>query len=348
MPELLALGAMADDHWGHLGRKVVDALRGADEYRARLVHALAGRYVELDGGAAGRRSIVALLGAIGEVRTGEPGGPQDLRPALIRLAAEQDVHYDDRQLLRLAELELADGHELPAPGSSSRSSARTCLTRWRVPEGLGALVRRLTDPVLNPGEAWADAALADVAERGTEWRELLAHARTASAARPPPSGTRPRAALIEPLDTEAVRERLTHWLRLVGRPRTRPLLHRGWGADPNATFDAYNTDALRGLTWILALLPAHADTRPCPRRPRRDRAQEGLEGSAGQPQAWPTRGQRAGAHRRRSRPRRAGPARHPRHVQGRAQAPRHRPRSPRRGLGLTREEIEELAVPAYG
>ncbi|MFI6880137.1 DUF4132 domain-containing protein [Streptomyces sp. NPDC050400] len=259
VPELLALGAMADDHWGHLGRKVVDALRGADEpYRAQLVHALAGRYAELDEGAAGRRSIVALLGAVGEVRTGEPGGPQDLRPALIRLAAEQDVHYDDRQLLRLAELELADGHELP--GEFVAVVRRTCLTRWRVPEGLGALVRRLTDPVLNPGEAWSDAALADVAERGAPWRELLAHARTASAARPSAKWDAAARTLIEPLDGEAVRERLTHWLRLVGRPRTRPLLHRGWGADPNATFDAYNTDALRGLTWILALLPAHQDT----------------------------------------------------------------------------------------
>ncbi|MFF4251266.1 DUF4132 domain-containing protein [Streptomyces sp. NPDC001663] len=262
VPQLLAHAEMVDNHWGWEHRKVIDAVRDADDaFRGRLVHALAARYHELEPGTPTRRSIVALLA---HLRMPEPHGEAqllDTRSALIRLAAEQDVHYNSAELTRLAELELADGRELP--GEFVAVVRRSCLTLWNGRAQLGPLVAQLSHPVLNPGEAWADRALAELSDLGPRWHQLLAHAATATSARPSAKWERTAAALMEQLGAEEVRERVTAWLRLVGRPRTRPLLDRRYGADPNVTFDPYNADALRGLTWLLSFLPG---------RPESDRA----------------------------------------------------------------------------
>jgi hypothetical protein len=257
VPELLALADMVDDHWGWEHRRVLDAVCAADGgFQARLVHALAARYHELESGAREQRSIVLLLAGLGRMRPPSEDHPVDMRSALLRLAAEQDVHHDEDRLVRLAELELADGRELP--GEVVAVIRRTHLSLWNGKEKLGPLAARLTHPVVNPGEAWADRALADLTGLGRPWELLLAHAVTATTARPSAKWERTARAHIEALGAEKVRERLTDWLRLVGRPRTRPLLSL-WGA-PNATFDPFNADALRGLAWILSFLPAHPDT----------------------------------------------------------------------------------------
>jgi hypothetical protein len=259
VPELLALAEMVDDHWGWEHRKVIDAVRGADErFQGRLVHVLAARYHALEPGTGGRRSIVALLGNLGDVRMPAEDKPLDTRAALLSLSAEQDVHYECEQLIRLAELELADGRELP--GEFVAVVRRTHLTLWNGKAKLGALAARLNRPVVNPGEAWADLALAELPELAPVWEQLLAHAATANAARPSAKWEKAGRALIEAVGPEEARSRLVPWLRLVGRPRTRPLLNRGWSADPNATFDPFNADALRGLAWLLSFLPPHPET----------------------------------------------------------------------------------------
>ncbi|WP_406442829.1 DUF4132 domain-containing protein [Streptomyces sp. NBC_01613] len=259
VPQLLAHAEMIDDHWGWEHRKVTDAVCAADGgFQARLLHALAARYHELEHGARERRGIVALLAGLREMRPSTEGQPLDTRSVLIRLAGEQDVHYDMGQLVRLVELELADGRELP--GEFVAVIRRSHLTLWNGKKELAAVVGQLSDPVLNPGEAWADRALDEVSGLGEQWRHLLAHAATATAARPSAKWEQTGRALIETVGAEDVRERLTAWLPLVGRARTRPLLDRGWGADPNVTYDPYNADALRGLTWLLSFLPAHPDT----------------------------------------------------------------------------------------
>ncbi|MCI3275994.1 DUF4132 domain-containing protein [Streptomyces cylindrosporus] len=259
VPLLLAHAEMVGNHWGSQHRKVIDAVRDADgPFQQRLVHALAARFHELEPGTPARRSVVALLGSL---QLPEPHGddqPLDTRAVLIRLAGEQDVHYSVGELIRLAELELADGHELP--GEFVAVVRRTHLALWNGKAQLGPLVARLGRPVVNPGEAWADRALADAADLAPGWERLLAHAATANSARPSTKWEQTATALIEGLGAEAVRERVTAWLRLVGRPRTHPLLDRGWGADPNATLDAYNADALRGLTWLLSFLPGRPDS----------------------------------------------------------------------------------------
>ncbi len=258
VPELLALGAMLDDHWGWEGRKVVDALRAADHgFRARLVHALAGRYHELQDGSAARRRIVYLLNALRSEEVIE-GQSQDTRAALISLAAEQEVQYEPQQLIRLAELELAEGRELP--GDFVALIRRSQVMLWNGAGVLGPLAARLTSPVVNPGEAWSDRALTDLAGLGEDWLRLVAHAATATAARPSAKWERAGRALIDGIGPDDVRAGLLPWLGLVGRPRTRPLLASHYGANPNDTFDPYNANVLRGLTWLLSFLPADAGT----------------------------------------------------------------------------------------
>ncbi|MEU6255990.1 DUF4132 domain-containing protein [Streptomyces sp. NPDC047043] len=347
VPQLLAHAEMVDNHWGWEHRKVIDAVRDADgSFRGRLVHALAARYHELEPGTPARRSIVALLG---NLRLPEPHSetqPLDTRAALIRLAGEQDVHYNTSELVRLAELELADGRELP--GEFVAVVRRTYLTLWNGRAELGPLVAQLSRPVLNAGEAWADCALAELRDLDPGWWQLLAHAATATSARPSAKWERTATALIEPLGAEAVRERVTAWLRLVGRPRTRPLLDRGYGADPNVTFDPYNADALRGLTWLLSFLPG---------RPESDRALGALAETALRrvQGLGPVNPKIANASvnalaRIDGETALAELARLATRVtyKGTLKLLNAALETRARALGLSREEIEELAVPAYG
>jgi hypothetical protein len=55
---------------------------------------------------------------------------------------------------------------------------------WSGKTVLAELAATLDDPVLNPGEAWSYAALADAAAGGQAWWDLLGHAVTAVSAKP--------------------------------------------------------------------------------------------------------------------------------------------------------------------
>ncbi|MFD0005769.1 DUF4132 domain-containing protein [Streptomyces sp. NPDC127178] len=259
VPELLGLFEMTDGKWRRDGHNVAEAIHAADTaFQARLLHGLAARYHELEPGAAGRRHIVDLLNSFRMLRAAAEGQPPVTRAALIGLIADQDVHHDPSGLVRLADQELADGRELS--GEFVAVIRRSYLTVWNGKKRLGDLVARLDGPPVNPGETWSDRALAEVAELGDDWRRLLAHAATATSARPSAKWDRTGRALIAALDADEVRERLLSWLRLAGRPRTGLLLEPRYGPNPNATYDPYNADALRGLAWLLSLLPAHPET----------------------------------------------------------------------------------------
>ncbi|MFB6478479.1 DUF4132 domain-containing protein [Streptomyces virginiae] len=106
--------------------------------------------------------------------------------------------------------------------------------------------------MLNVGEEWAERAMAD--ER---WHELLAHARTAGSAKPSRAWEKRGRALLGRLDGDAVREAVVEWLALVGRPRTVHLERGPYEQDVDNAFDPFNADALRGLAWLLSFLPPH-------------------------------------------------------------------------------------------
>jgi hypothetical protein len=129
---------------------------------------------------------------------------------------------------------------------------------WSGKTVLAELAATLDDPVLNPGEAWSDAALADAAADGQTWWDLLGHAVTAVSAKPSARREKTARGLLAAVGERAAAERISAWLALVGQPRTIPLIGRGRGAEK--LFDSYNVAGMRGLAWMLGFAAADAES----------------------------------------------------------------------------------------
>ncbi|MFI0721406.1 DUF4132 domain-containing protein [Streptomyces sp. NPDC021224] len=211
------------------------------------------------------------------------------------------------------------------------------------------LLKQLPDPPVNPGEAWADDALATATLLGEPWTALLRHAATATAARPTARWEKEARALIERIGADALRDKAAAWLGLVGRPRTVPYRDEiDYGPDTNALIDPYNANALRGLAWTLALLPPHpAIPRAlgflvdvCVRKVPGHGPRNPKLANAGVTALARCEGEAALGELARLAARvtfRSTLKQIDRALEARAEA-----------LGLSREEVEELAVPAYG
>ncbi|GAB7037068.1 MULTISPECIES: DUF4132 domain-containing protein [Catenuloplanes] len=132
-------------------------------------------------------------------------------------------------------------------------------------------------PVPNPGEPWAERAVAEVegmpAERRSAWHALLSHCVPAvDSTRPSALWRKQVRPLLDAVGTEEFAARVDGWLELVGAPRTRPLYDPGprggcgCGCEPGRVrtlrkarsprhFDRYNVRLLAGLLWARALCP---------------------------------------------------------------------------------------------
>jgi len=122
---------------------------------------------------------------------------------------------------------------------------------------LKKFVAGLKEPLLNLGEPWADRALADLSTLDQAWRELVAHAATATGDAPTPEWEQEGLGLLATGGPDRAREVILGWLALIGRPRTLALRNRG-GDDLEHRPDPYNAMVLRGLVWLLGLLPPDA------------------------------------------------------------------------------------------
>lgn len=116
-------------------------------------------------------------------------------------------------------------------------------------------------PLVN-GEAWADAAIADVTSAaGPEreaWLELLGTCAKASGSAPSAKWRKAAVAAVEKIGAARFREYVTKWFALVDKPRTQRIESWSqWSPDPNLIIDDRNADILRGLVWACA---ADADT----------------------------------------------------------------------------------------
>ncbi|MFD9411525.1 DUF4132 domain-containing protein [Streptomyces sp. NPDC059989] len=261
---------------------------------------------------------------------------------IARLDAVSRTHtywYGDRHEA-LAEAELAAGHALsPAVIATIRRSAMSAYGE-RV---LTDLAGRLTEPVLNVGEEWAERAMAD--DRS---RELLGYALTATAAKPSAKWEKGGRAVIEALGADTVREAVLSWLALVGRPRTFELERGQYEPDVNSAFDPYNANALRGLAWLLSFLPPH----PATVRALGALVESSLRKAAGLGPRNPKVANAAvnSLARMEGEAALAELARLGTRVtyKGTAKLIDAALETRAAALGLSREEIEELAVPAYG
>ncbi|CAM3387289.1 DUF4132 domain-containing protein [Stackebrandtia soli] len=112
-------------------------------------------------------------------------------------------------------------------------------------------------PLLNVGEPWAEQANADLETLGEDWTALVRHARTATTAKPSAKWTKQTNALIAAIGDDQVRGHVVEWLRTLNKPRTYEVNITQYELPYNTTFDPYNANILRGLVWMLALLPHH-------------------------------------------------------------------------------------------
>ncbi|MFF9027687.1 DUF4132 domain-containing protein [Streptomyces iakyrus] len=241
--------------WGGGWERVLDQLRALPaEDRRALLHALADRFHRAGDDVEARCNHLALCALVAEGLDGSERLADDplaaeRRKALDDLARRQSFWYAARFEV-LGRAELAAGRALPAPVVAV--VRRAALDAYRA-DDLAGLARQLTDPVLNVGEAWAEQALSDAT--APDWQALLAHALTATASKPTAKWDKAARALLDTLGTDRVRATVLSWLALVGRPRTLPLDRREWEPDIDNAYDPYNATALRGLAWLLSLLP---------------------------------------------------------------------------------------------
>jgi len=110
---------------------------------------------------------------------------------------------------------------------------------------------------LVPGEAWSDAAIAEIEamedEMRAAWFALLLLCTRAGGAKPGLKWSREANALLEKIGWQVFKDAVVRWFPLVERPRTRPVERRtDWQPDPNLLILDKNADILKGLAWLCA------------------------------------------------------------------------------------------------
>ncbi len=313
------------------------------EQRGRMVGAWAERHRIGADEPALRDTLVWLPARVGQDLPGDPLG-QERAARLAEPGARHQVWYGEAAEILVA-AELAAGRRLPA---EAVAALRRGVLLVYGAEELGAVMKQVTEPPVNVGEEWADRTLADAGELGAPWPELLRLAATATAARPASGWEKKARALLDPLDPDAAHGRMLGWLALVGRPRTLPYEPEEWQPDANSLFDPFNANALRGICWLPSLLPPHPDTARAlgalvetslrkvpgvgPRNPK--------VANAAVTALSRTEGEAAPAELARLASRIT--------FKGTLKQVEAALEARAAALGLSRDEVEELAVPAYG
>jgi uncharacterized protein DUF4132 len=168
------------------------------------------------------------------------------RRRLLESMSGQSYAYQS-WYLKMAEIEIDAGRTLPpAVTAVIRRSAHLNQPSTR-------LAARLPELALNVGEAWTDRALADLAELPPPWRELLAHAATATGSKPTAAWEKAGRRLLSAVGEQDAGTTIVSWLALVGQPRTLPV------SGLTHVYDPDNAVGLRGLAWMLSFLPPRPD-----------------------------------------------------------------------------------------
>src|SRR5262249_35516896 len=136
-----------------------------------------------------------------------------------------------------------------APGAESRK------LQMRILKLLGESVATLPDP----GEAWADAVLADVAalpeESQSAWKRLFAHAQNSESAKPTSAWRKEAQTCVAAIGDEPFRQCIARWFGIVTVPPMRTVQHtyagRTWENQQTSGSDR-NISLLKGLAWICA------------------------------------------------------------------------------------------------
>ncbi|MEO3820122.1 DUF4132 domain-containing protein [Plantactinospora sp. B24E8] len=257
--EVLAYTSVYTGQWRHESRDVTEALRlVAPERKPELLMAILERSCRVTDAEQRRVTndlLQILVQPYSKIRT------PDSAAVALAFAARHTTYFGGDELRRMVELLLGAGR--PVPLEVVAMMRRTVAHGyWGSADALAPLLDKLDVPVLNPGEAWADRALADAASldpaEAGRWHELFRHAATATSAKPSRKWETTGRKLLDELTDPG--DRLRTWLALVGRPRTVTLNRTQWEHDVNEAYDQYNATTLRGLVWLTSFLPDHPET----------------------------------------------------------------------------------------
>lgn len=129
--------------------------------------------------------------------------------------------------------------------------------RWlaRLKELAGQLTPRRI-PLVS-GEAWSDAALADLAAMNdaarSPWVQLMHAGTQASAGTPTAKWLKSVRPLYEEIGFESFKSAVLKWFPLADKPRTAPVRSWSqWEPDPNLMLLPINADILRAFVWLCA------------------------------------------------------------------------------------------------
>jgi Domain of unknown function (DUF4132) len=127
----------------------------------------------------------------------------------------------------------------------------------KILEELGTLIGKPRPKLIEPGEAWSEAAIAEMgkmAEGEQEaWRDLLAHCATASASSPAKKWLRRADELVNQIGKAQFSTRVRAWFALVALPRPiHQVARHPDTADPDMLIGERNAVLLKGLAWSCA------------------------------------------------------------------------------------------------
>ncbi|GLZ82076.1 hypothetical protein Afil01_68830 [Actinorhabdospora filicis] len=179
----------------------------------------------------------------------DPAALAKMREALERENADHHWHHhyewDERAVILAEHGELAE---------SLLVSIRRNVAGMDI-KGAVEVPPALAVPPLNPVEPWAVRANADAVDEA--WAAFLAHLRTAQAGRPSNAWIKRASALLAALGPQAPAA-LAEWAELAPVTAPEPIPFSWYGESGTHVWDAFNATALKGLLWTLPLLPASA------------------------------------------------------------------------------------------
>lgn len=158
------------------------------------------------------------------------------------------VHKSDGLLPRSLDQLQSIAASLISQGANSE------FRKWR--RRIEKLVGRGAIFQLAPGEAWSDAALADLAsmpeEMRVEWTALLSQCSSANVAAPSSAWSKSAATALERIGFQEFKNRAVRWFALVDQPRTQheAQFHEDFIMVTHA-------DVLRGLAWCCSVFEDH-------------------------------------------------------------------------------------------
>jgi hypothetical protein len=160
---------------------------------------------------------------------------------------------DDELRSSLERLQQALGCIANAPERKLRSRVQSLL---KIESGEHSVLHQIS---LQPGETWSDKALEQlkamtVSER-IKWLTLFDHCQSASGGMPSSKWLREARDLRKSLVAAVFKRRVLIWLALVNEPRTQPIndWNLEWQPDPNQLIIEPHSDILKGLAWCCGL-----------------------------------------------------------------------------------------------